>query len=112
MAAIHKSILVTPEIARALRAASRQRGRWESSLAGEALEALLFGRPLSKPGSLYHRLKAIGFIGAMKGGPRDLSTNKKYFEGFGESRSSTHRRNPRRLRSTQKPLRRSRGAAR
>lgn len=25
-----------------------------------------------------------GFLGAVSGGPKDLATNKKYFEGFGQ----------------------------
>ncbi|HEY4233070.1 MAG TPA: hypothetical protein VGM76_06575 [Lacipirellulaceae bacterium] len=35
--------------------------------------------------SAYDSLARSGFIGCIKGGPPDLSTNPKYMEGFGES---------------------------
>jgi metal-responsive CopG/Arc/MetJ family transcriptional regulator len=36
--------------------------------------------------SLYDLFKKAGLIGIYKDGPRDLSTNKKYFEGFGRNK--------------------------
>jgi hypothetical protein len=36
--------------------------------------------------STYELLDAVGLIGCVKGAPKDLSTNKKYFAGFGESK--------------------------
>jgi hypothetical protein len=34
--------------------------------------------------SVYESLAESGFIGCIRGGPTDLSTNPKYMEGFGE----------------------------
>jgi hypothetical protein len=34
--------------------------------------------------SFYEAATRFGLIGCVKGGPRDLSTNPKYLEGFGE----------------------------
>jgi hypothetical protein len=36
-----------------------------------------------RPISILDRLRKIGFVGAQKGGPTDLSTNPQYMEGFG-----------------------------
>jgi len=56
-----------------------------------------------KKRTVYDAFLEAGLIGAIKGLPPDLSTNKKYFEGFGESRDaradrcrSTDRRSKRR----------------
>jgi hypothetical protein len=36
--------------------------------------------------STYELMEAAGLIGCIKGAPKDLSTNKKYFAGLGESK--------------------------
>jgi len=38
--------------------------------------------------SVFEIAKKAGLIGCAPGLPRDLSTNNRYFEGFGESKSS------------------------
>jgi hypothetical protein len=37
-------------------------------------------------------MDAAGLIGCVKGAPKDLSTNKQYFAGFGKSKPSPSRR--------------------
>ena len=37
--------------------------------------------------SAYELLDAAGLIGCVKGATKDLSTKKRYFAGFGESKS-------------------------
>jgi len=37
--------------------------------------------------SAYDLMAAAGLIGCIKGAPKDLSTNKQYFAGFGRSRA-------------------------
>jgi predicted DNA-binding antitoxin AbrB/MazE fold protein len=42
--------------------------------------------PTSDAGeSFYDAASRLGFIGCVKGAPSDLSTNKKYLEGFGSN---------------------------
>lgn len=38
--------------------------------------------------SLYTRLKELGVLGSLTGGPTDLSTNAKHMQGFGEHKES------------------------
>jgi len=38
---------------------------------------------LDPPTSAYEAFKTAGLIGIVKGGPPDVSTNKKHMEGFG-----------------------------
>ena len=60
------------------------RSRSESALVREALEHYLGDVPAST--SAYDLARAVGLIGCVAGRPSDLSTNRKYFKGFGESR--------------------------
>jgi hypothetical protein len=60
------------------------RGQSESEVIREALEQHL--KEKLKGVSAYDVFKAAGLIGCAKGAPKDLSTNKKYFKGFGESK--------------------------
>lgn len=48
------------------------------------------GRPVKKGKSAEKDWNALirKFAGCLKGGPRDLSTNKKYMEGFGRDKKS------------------------
>ena len=56
----------------------------ESVVVREALEKHLADEP--KNVSAYDLAAQIGAIGCAKNLPADLSTNKKYMEGFGEKR--------------------------
>ena len=60
------------------------RRRSESALVREALESYL--GEASTPGSAYHLASEAGLIGCVRRGPSDLSTNRKYLEGFGKTR--------------------------
>jgi predicted transcriptional regulator len=62
----------------------------ESAIVREALSSYLS----NDVETAYETVLRIGGLGVAKGLPADLSTNKKYFEGFGSSdqpRASRHR---------------------
>jgi predicted DNA-binding protein len=77
------TVRVSLETRRRLKAAARRGGRRESDLVRDAVELQL----AAEEGSLtaYDHAKKAGLIGAAKGTVRDLSTNPKYFDGFGGS---------------------------
>jgi len=77
------SIRVTADLRQRLAATAKKRGKRQSEVVREAIEAAV-ERPKKKESAL-DRALALGIVGVMKGGPKDLSTNKKYFEGLGES---------------------------
>lgn len=58
---------------------AKRLGRTKSEI---ARQALLQRRNGEKRLSLHDRMKDV--CGVIKGGPRDLSTNPKHMEGFGE----------------------------
>ena len=70
------------ELRRRLKSAAQRSGRRESDLVREAVERQLAAD--EKRPTAYDVAKKAGLIGCIRGGPRDLSTNPKYFEGFGE----------------------------
>jgi len=61
---------------------ARAQGRSESELVREALSDWLDAQPPVE--SCYDVAQRTGLIGAAKGLPRDLSTNRRHFEGFGK----------------------------
>jgi len=66
-----------------LKERSRLTGARESDVVREALERLLSsggGEP-----SAYDRAADAGLIGCVRGGRKDLSTNKKHMKGFGKA---------------------------
>ena len=65
-----------------LEAASRARGTTKSSLVRECLEQSLDARPIGSKATCYDL--ASDLAGSLKGLPRDLATNPKYMEGFGQ----------------------------
>jgi predicted DNA-binding protein len=71
------------ELRRRLKAAARLGGTRESDLVRGAVERQLAAGEDSL--TAYEHAKKAGLIGAVKGTPRDLSTNPKYFDGFGGS---------------------------
>ena len=77
------TVRVSPETRRRLKAAARRGGTRESDLVRRAVELQL----AAEEGSLtaYDHTKKAGLIGAVKGTVRDLSSNPKYFDGFGGS---------------------------
>jgi predicted DNA-binding protein len=77
------SVRLNSALRRRLEATAVRTGKRESCLVREALERQL---ARSEPGeTAYHLALKAGLIGAVKGGSRDLSTNPRHFEGFGES---------------------------
>jgi predicted DNA-binding protein len=77
------TVRLSPETRRRLRAAARRAGTRESDLVRGAVELQLAAEESSL--TAYEHAKKAGLIGAVKGTIRDLSTNRKYFDGFGGS---------------------------
>ena len=69
------------ELLKRLRAASRRSGKPESELVRHAVEQHLEAE--DEQPSAYDHAKRMGLIGAVKGAPADLASNKKHLEGFG-----------------------------
>jgi len=77
------TIRVDAELEAQIEQAARREGLNTSSFVREALaRGLRSGKPRKKP-TAFELAEKIGFIGAAKGLPKDLATNKKYFKGFG-----------------------------
>jgi len=77
------TIRVSESLVKRLKKHAGMKRRSESALVREALENYLGETPLSS--SAYDLAKEADLIGCVRGGPSDLSTNRKHFEGFGES---------------------------
>ena len=77
------TVRLSVETRRRLQAAARRGGRRESDLVRDAVEAQLAQEEHAL--TAYDHAKRAGLIGAVKGKVRDLSTNRKYFDGFGGS---------------------------
>jgi predicted DNA-binding protein len=75
------SIRITPELARRIHLRARVAGRRPSAVVREVLEQH-FAEQASAP-SCYDLAREAGVIGCAADAPPDLSTNPKYFEGFG-----------------------------
>jgi predicted DNA-binding protein len=71
------------DLRRRLTAAARRGGTRESDLVRGAVERQLAAEEDSL--TAYDRAKKAGLIGVVRGSPPDLSTNPKYFDGFGGS---------------------------
>ena len=77
------SVRLDPALRRRLEIVAARTGKRESVLIREALDQHL--PPSDDLPSAYDVARKLGIIGCIKGGPRDLSTNPDYFEGFGDS---------------------------
>ena len=66
-----------------LKAAARHSGTRESDLIRGAVERQLAVEDAEL--TAYEHAKQAGLIGAVKGTDRDLSTNRRHFDGFGGS---------------------------
>jgi predicted DNA-binding protein len=77
------SVRLSPETRRRLQAAARRGGKRESEVVREAVELQLAAEERAL--TAYDLARQAGLIGAVKGKVRDLSTNPKYFDGFGSS---------------------------
>jgi metal-responsive CopG/Arc/MetJ family transcriptional regulator len=78
------SVRVPGGIARRLKERSRATGTRESQVVREALEQYLSEN--RKDETSYVLLQRAGLIGCVRDAPKDLSTNKRYFKGFGKSK--------------------------
>jgi predicted DNA-binding protein len=78
------TIRISESLVRRLKKRASMKRRSESALVREALENYLGDAPT--PSSAYEVARATDLIGCVSRGPSDLSTNRKYFEGFGKSR--------------------------
>lgn len=78
------TVRISQSLVKRLKKQAGMRGRSESALVREALENYLAEAPASS--SAYDLAKAAGLIGCVRGGPSDLSTNRKLLQGFGEDR--------------------------
>jgi predicted DNA-binding protein len=77
------TIRFSAETRRRLQAAAQRGGKCESDLVRDAVELQLAAE--ERGFTAYDHAKKAGLIGAVKEKVRDLSTNRKYFDGFGGS---------------------------
>ncbi len=78
------TIRISESLVKRLKKHAGMKGRSESVLVREALENYL--GEASSAGSAYDLAREAGLIGCVRGGSSDLSTNRRHFKGFGESR--------------------------
>jgi hypothetical protein len=76
------SVRLTPKLAGKLKREVSLRGQSESTVVRDALESYFNRKPANE--NCYDAAVRLGIIGCAKGLPRDLSTNKRYFKGFGD----------------------------
>jgi len=84
MASQRISVRVPRGIARRLKERSRATGTRQSEVVRQALEKYLPESGTEQ--TAYDLAKKVGLIGCIRGAPKDLSTNKKYFKSFGKSK--------------------------
>jgi len=77
------TVRLPSDLRRKLRAAAERAGTRESDLVRTAVERQLAAE--DEVLTAYELAKDAGIIGIVAGITRDLSTNRKYFDGFGES---------------------------
>lgn len=84
MASNRITVRIPENLTTRLRSRSRSKGTSESELVREALENYLG----TSTGALtaYELAQESGIIGAVRSAPRDLSTNRRHFKGFGQNR--------------------------
>ena len=82
MASSRLTVRIPEALTTRLRAHSRSSGATESRLVREALERYLS----HSARSAYDLAKEAGILGIVRNLPKDLSTNPRHFDGFGQSR--------------------------
>lgn len=82
MASQRLTVRVPRTLGNRLRDRSRANGQTPSEIVRNALETYL--KAENSAGSAFDLAVAAGLIGFVKRSPRDLSTNRRYFEGFGK----------------------------
>ena len=84
MASNRITVRVPPALISRLRSRSRAKGTTESEVIREALENYLGGE--SSHRTAYELAQEAGIVGAVRNAPRDLSTNRRHFNGFGKGK--------------------------
>ena len=84
MASHRITVRVPKTLGALLRERSRAKGETPSDLVRVALETYL-GRAGTSH-SAYELAEEAGLIGCVRRAPKDLSTNRRHFEGFGKSK--------------------------
>ncbi len=84
MATQRLTVRVPEALGAQIRRVSRVKGRTPSDLIRLAVENYLEKEPVK--GSAYEAAKAAGLIGCVHRAPKDLSTNRHHFEGFGNTK--------------------------
>ena len=72
------TIRISDDLRNRVKQRAKAAGTDESEIVRLALEQYV-----TPPMSAYEAFRKAGLIGIVKGGPKDLSTNKKHMEGFG-----------------------------
>jgi len=84
MSSARITVRVPQTLTARLRSRSRAKGTTESALVREALENYLGHSEGGR--SAYELAEEAGIIGSVKQAPKDLSTNRRHFKGFGEAK--------------------------
>jgi hypothetical protein len=84
MASQRITIRVPGVLAKRLRQRSLAEGQTPSQLVRTAVQEYLEAK--IRPRTAYDAAMEAGLIGGVKNAPSDLSTNPRYFEGFGKSK--------------------------
>ena len=90
MATDRISIRINPQLRRGLQEQASLNGKKESEVVREALESYLVDRGGSV--TCFDLALEAGLIGAACNAPRNLSTQRKHFRGFGRSKRGDSRR--------------------
>lgn len=78
---------LTPEEKQKIELLAKKKGVSKKEAVMSAVNELVIEYEVEvKPGSMLEKLQP--YIGVIKGGPSDLSTNPKYLEGYGEDNPS------------------------
>jgi hypothetical protein len=84
MASSRITVRVPSILGARLRDHSRVRGQTPSDLVRLALENYLVEE--GSNGSAYNLAESAGLIGCVRRAPKDLSANRRHFEGFGKNK--------------------------
>jgi predicted DNA-binding protein len=80
---VRLTVRISAELRNRLKQAAKRTGTRESDLVRSGVEMRLAAEETVQ--TALDRVKKAGLIGIVKGAPPDLSTNRKYFDGFGEN---------------------------
>jgi len=82
MASNRITIRVSDSLSERLRNRSRLKGETESDLVRAALE--IYFEQSGKERRAYEMAEEAGIVGCIRRAPKDLSSNRRHFEGFGQ----------------------------